>query len=41
MRRLRHGRTTVVIAHRLTGVIDADQIAVIEAASSNQAPFTP
>jgi ABC-type multidrug transport system fused ATPase/permease subunit len=30
MRRLRQGRTTVVIAHRLSTVIDADQIAVIE-----------
>jgi ATP-binding cassette, subfamily B, bacterial len=30
MRRLRHGRTTIVIAHRLSTVIEADQIAVIE-----------
>jgi ATP-binding cassette, subfamily B, bacterial len=30
LRRLRHGRTTIIIAHRLTTVADADQIAVIE-----------
>jgi ATP-binding cassette, subfamily B, bacterial len=30
MRRLREGRTTIVIAHRLSTVIEADQIAVIE-----------
>jgi ATP-binding cassette, subfamily B, bacterial len=30
MRRLRQGRTTIVIAHRLSTVIEADQIAVIE-----------
>jgi ATP-binding cassette, subfamily B, bacterial len=29
MRRLRQGRTTIVIAHRLSTVIEADQIAVI------------
>jgi ATP-binding cassette subfamily B protein len=30
MRRLRQGRTTVLIAHRLSTVLEADQIAVIE-----------
>jgi ATP-binding cassette, subfamily B, bacterial len=30
MRRLRQGRTTIVIAHRLSTVIEADQIAVVE-----------
>jgi ATP-binding cassette, subfamily B, bacterial len=30
MRRLRQGRTTIVIAHRLSTVIEADQIAMIE-----------
>jgi ATP-binding cassette, subfamily B, bacterial len=30
MRRLRQGRTTIVIAHRLSTVAEADQIAVIE-----------
>src|SRR5829696_9051264 len=30
MRRLRQGRTTIVIAHRLSTVIEANQIAVIE-----------
>ncbi|HET9291745.1 MAG TPA: ABC transporter ATP-binding protein [Actinomycetes bacterium] len=30
MRRLRQGRTTIVIAHRLSTVIEADQIAVIQ-----------
>jgi ATP-binding cassette subfamily B protein len=30
MRRLRQGRTTIVIAHRPSTVIEADQIAVIE-----------
>ncbi len=30
MRRLRQGRTTIVIAHRLTTVAEADQVAVIE-----------
>jgi ATP-binding cassette subfamily B protein len=30
MRRLRQGRTTIVIAHRLSTVLEADQIAVIE-----------
>jgi ATP-binding cassette, subfamily B, bacterial len=30
MRRLRQGRTTIVIAHRLSTVIEADQIAVLE-----------
>jgi ATP-binding cassette, subfamily B, bacterial len=30
MRRLRQGRTTIVIAHRLSTVIESDQIAVIE-----------
>jgi ATP-binding cassette, subfamily B, bacterial len=28
--RLRRGRTTIVIAHRLTVVLEADQVAVIE-----------
>jgi ATP-binding cassette, subfamily B, bacterial len=30
MRRLRQGRTTIVIAHRLSTVVEADQIAVIQ-----------
>jgi ABC-type multidrug transport system fused ATPase/permease subunit len=30
LRRLRRGRTTILIAHRLSTVIDADQVAVIE-----------
>jgi ATP-binding cassette, subfamily B, bacterial len=30
LRRLRQGRTTVVIAHRLSTVVEADQVAVIE-----------
>jgi ATP-binding cassette, subfamily B, bacterial len=30
MRRLRQGRTTIVIAHRLSTVLEADQIAVVE-----------
>jgi ABC-type multidrug transport system fused ATPase/permease subunit len=30
LRRLRQGRTTIVIAHRLTTVTEADQVAVIE-----------
>jgi ABC-type multidrug transport system fused ATPase/permease subunit len=30
LRRLRQGRTTIVIAHRLTTVAEADQIAVVE-----------
>jgi len=30
MRRLRQGRTTIIIAHRLSTVIESDQIAVIE-----------
>jgi ABC-type multidrug transport system fused ATPase/permease subunit len=30
MRRLRQGRTTIVIAHRLSTVAEADQVAVIE-----------
>jgi len=30
MRRLRQGRTTIMIAHRLSTMIEADQIAVIE-----------
>jgi ATP-binding cassette subfamily B protein len=30
MRRLRQGRTTIIIAHRLSTVIEADQIAVIQ-----------
>ncbi len=30
LRRLRQGRTTIVIAHRLSTVLEADQIAVIE-----------
>jgi ATP-binding cassette subfamily B protein len=30
LRRLRQGRTTVLIAHRLSTVIDADQIAIVE-----------
>jgi ATP-binding cassette, subfamily B, bacterial len=31
LRRLRRGRTTVLIAHRLSSVADADQVAVVEA----------
>ena len=30
LRRLRQGRTTIIIAHRLSTVVEADQIAVIE-----------
>jgi ATP-binding cassette subfamily B protein len=30
LRRLRQGRTTIIIAHRLTTVLEADQVAVIE-----------
>jgi ATP-binding cassette subfamily B protein len=30
LRRLRQGRTTILIAHRLSTVIDADQVAIIE-----------
>jgi ATP-binding cassette, subfamily B, bacterial len=30
LRRLRQARTTIIIAHRLSTVLDADQIAVIE-----------
>ncbi len=30
LRRLRQGRTTILIAHRLSTVIDADQIAIVE-----------
>ncbi len=30
LRRLRQGRTTIIIAHRLSTVIDADQIAIVE-----------
>ncbi|HZD00523.1 MAG TPA: ABC transporter ATP-binding protein [Actinomycetes bacterium] len=30
LRRLRQGRTTIVIAHRLSTVVDADQVAIIE-----------
>jgi ABC-type multidrug transport system fused ATPase/permease subunit len=30
LRRLRQGRTTIVIAHRLTTVAEADQVAVVE-----------
>jgi len=30
LRRLRRGRTTVLIAHRLSSVVDADQVAVVE-----------
>jgi ATP-binding cassette subfamily B protein len=30
LRRLRRGRTTVLIAHRLSSVADADQVAVVE-----------
>jgi ATP-binding cassette, subfamily B, bacterial len=30
LRRLRRGRTTIIIAHRLSTVVEADQIAVIE-----------
>ncbi len=30
LRRLRQGRTTVLIAHRLSTVAEADQVAVIE-----------
>jgi ABC-type multidrug transport system fused ATPase/permease subunit len=30
LRRLRKGRTTIIIAHRLSTVLEADQIAVIE-----------
>ena len=28
--RLRQGRTTIIIAHRLSTVIDADQVAIVE-----------
>ncbi len=30
LRTLRQGRTTILIAHRLTSVLDADQVAVVE-----------
>ncbi len=30
LRRLREGRTTILIAHRLSTVAEADQIAIIE-----------
>jgi ATP-binding cassette subfamily B protein len=30
LRRLREGRTTILIAHRLSTVIDADQVAIVE-----------
>jgi ABC-type multidrug transport system fused ATPase/permease subunit len=30
LRRLRQGRTTIIIAHRLSTAIEADQVAVIE-----------
>jgi ATP-binding cassette subfamily B protein len=30
LRRLRKGRTTIIIAHRLSTVIDADQVAIVE-----------
>jgi ABC-type multidrug transport system fused ATPase/permease subunit len=30
LRTLRRGRTTILIAHRLTSVLDADQVAVVE-----------
>jgi ATP-binding cassette, subfamily B, bacterial len=30
LRRLRQGRTTIIIAHRLTTVLEADKVAVIE-----------
>jgi ABC-type multidrug transport system fused ATPase/permease subunit len=30
LRRLRQGRTTIIIAHRLSTVLEADQVAVIE-----------
>lgn len=30
LRRLRQGRTTIIIAHRLSTVIDADQVAIVE-----------
>jgi len=30
LRRLRQGRTTILIAHRLSTVIDADQVAIVE-----------
>ncbi|GIG56111.1 hypothetical protein Lfu02_04830 [Longispora fulva] len=29
LHRLRHGRTTVLVAHRLSSVLDADQVAVV------------
>ncbi len=30
LRRLRQGRTTILIAHRLSTVIEADQVAIVE-----------
>jgi ATP-binding cassette, subfamily B, bacterial len=30
LRRLRQGRTTILIAHRLSTVVDADQVAIVE-----------
>jgi ATP-binding cassette subfamily B protein len=30
LRRLREGRTTIIIAHRLSTVLEADEVAVIE-----------